>query len=89
MINFDDPDRDVHKVKCFKCGCKIKTLNVLLSTCKCKNTFCSKHIFAGLKDNNTSHVCPYDYIGDAQDALKKLNPIIATNVHRSNMADFM
>jgi len=73
--------------KCFKCGVKVKSIDVIQSTCKCKKIFCKTHFFAGIKDSNKSHLCSFDYHGDAQQMIKSANPVLKDNIHRSKITD--
>ena len=55
------------KPKCFHCKKKLKLTELDLK-CKCKNTYCNKH----LKPH--THKCTFDYVKEKQDNIRKNNP---------------
>jgi len=84
--NTNDNNKFKHE-KCFKCGARVKSIDVIQCTCRCKKIFCKTHIFAAIRENDKSHACSYDYVTDAQNLIKNTNPIINHNLHRSNITD--
>lgn len=75
------------QTRCYKCGIKVKSIDIIKSTCKCKEVFCKKHLFASIKDSDKSHLCTYDYFSDAKKEIQKTNPIVDDNKHRFIISD--
>lgn len=44
---------------CTTCGSKVKTIDVIISTCRCGNIYCMNH--------RIDHKCTYDYKKDYDD----------------------
>ena len=43
-------------IRCHDCNIKVKTIDVIISTCRCGNIYCIKH--------RINHNCSYDYKTD-------------------------
>ena len=63
----DTKPKKSKKPKCYFCNKKLTLIEINFK-CKCEHTFCQIHL------NSHSHNCPYNYLKDKQDTIKKNNP---------------
>lgn len=61
--------------RCKQCNKKIKFTEILISTCRCGNLYCSLH------RNSKEHNCSFNYLEHSQNIIQKNNPaVIPTKV---------
>lgn len=66
-------------MNCFACNKKLKLIEQVKNTCKCKKTFCNKHINISQIKSINSHVCDWDYALEQQLKLEKIPKLNRNN----------